>query len=371
MALSGGITGAKAPQHPLEIEAKEHVRSGRMDEALRCFRLLLDDAPTDARLWGNAALAANESRNRRVPEIASRRALILEPAHTHFYFVAVHIAQRSIEARERAERFITFGLMLNRDHQKLLIISGILRHQKGDQDGAKEHLSRALQLGAEDETAKHLLRSIERENAKTSSDGYVRSLFDGYAEQFKTHLVDRLNYRVPEIAAGLLEKLLQGTKLEHAIDFGCADGSGASHFTHLVNQIDGVDLAPKMIDEANNSGIYRNLYVGNPIQEPQLLTQATYDLAIVLDVMVYVGDPGQLFTCLRRLMKPKGYVVTSFERISSGFELQASGRFGHSVQSIQIAAHDHGFEEVMLSDCPIRLHGERMIPGFLTIHRLA
>jgi tetratricopeptide (TPR) repeat protein len=65
-------------------------------------------------------------------------------------------------------------------------------------------LQRGIELGADVPVNSYLLASLTGTAAPGSAPAaYVQQLFDAYAGQFETHLVQSLDYRVPELLAQL------------------------------------------------------------------------------------------------------------------------------------------------------------------------
>eukprot|EP01037_Dinobryon_pediforme_P007011 gene7011-7080_t len=154
-----------------------------------------------------------------------------------------------------------------------------------------------------------------------NSDSYVTGLFDQYATRFDTHLVEALHYRGPEILQAALDycnQMPDGTgklrTFRHFIDLGCGTGLMAKALIGRYDHATGIDLSPKMIQAARNSGLYNELYVEELSQALVAQPDASADLVLAADVFVYCGDLAAIFTAVRRVLK-------------------ADGIFGFSVQS--------------------------------------
>ncbi|MEJ0072377.1 MAG: methyltransferase domain-containing protein [Pseudomonadota bacterium] len=108
-------------------------------------------------------------------------------------------------------------------------------------------------------------------------EGYVAALFDGYAARFENELVGNLHYRAPEILHALFAPhVALGTKLD-IVDLGCGTGLGGAAFRSLARRLDGIDLSPRMIEQARARAIYQDLTVGELVAGLLARDPARYD----------------------------------------------------------------------------------------------
>ena len=134
-----------------------------------------------------------------------------------------------------------------------------------------------------------ILRGSARADPATQAlHGYVRTLFDQYAPRFDRALAD-LELSAPELLRDARDDSM-GTRFGTMLDLGCGTGLAGAAFRPHVDWLVGVDLSPKMIEEARQKGLYDRLAVGDIA--PFLAEQraASAHLVIAADVFAYVAD---------------------------------------------------------------------------------
>ncbi len=79
----------------------------------------------------------------------------------------------------------------------------------------------------------------------------MRTLFDQYAPRFDRALAD-LSYSAPEKLREAVTK--HATRFGTMLDLGCGTGLAGAAFRPHVDWLVGLDLSPKMIEEARKKG---------------------------------------------------------------------------------------------------------------------
>ena len=129
-----------------------------------------------------------------------------------------------------------------------------------------------------------------RSGDRDALHGYVRTLFDQYAPRFDRALED-LGYRGAGSCCAMPSMAARATRFRHACSISAAaPGSRARRSGRMSTGWSGVDLSPKMIEEARQKGLYDRLAVGDIAQ---FLGRAgrrrRVHLVIAADVFAYVG----------------------------------------------------------------------------------
>ena len=222
---------------------------------------------------------------------------------------------------------------------------GILQEQRRF-DEAAEAFRQALEHGGDPEMNRYYLASVGGASAPPGAPAsYVRSLFDDYADEFDQHLVQVLGYRAHTALPGRLATFAP-RRFRSALDLGCGTGLCAPPLAAVADRLTGDDLTHQMLDRAAGLGLYHQL-VQADIAQHLAETTATHDLVIAADVFIYIGDLGQIFSAVRRVLEPGGVFCFSVEVASPGcssFELLPSLRYAHSEGYLRRLAADHQFD---------------------------
>src|ERR1700736_3241914 len=172
---------------------------------------------------------------------------------------------------------------------------GQIREQLGECDAAIAAFRKALIADPDDRHGASLrLTLLRAQEMSAMPPAYVRALFDQYAPKFETALVDDLGYRGP----ALLFKAVLAARLavrkpaffKRAIDLGCGTGLAASAFAREVDHFIGIDLSPRMIEQARATGLYARLEVADMAQGLRGRPDASTELVLAADAMVYLSD---------------------------------------------------------------------------------
>jgi predicted TPR repeat methyltransferase len=203
---------------------------------------------------------------------------------------------------------------------------------------------------------------------------YVKELFDGYAARFENELVGNLHYRAPELLHALFAPHVSlGTRLD-IVDLGCGTGLGGAAFGPLARRLDGIDLSPRMIEQARARGIYQDLTVGELVASLGALAPARYDLALAADVLVYLGELAPLFDAVARVLRPGGWFLFSVERrldADDGFAMHDGHRYMHGRGYVAERAAAAGLAVIALEDLATRIDRGEPVAGLGVLLRRA
>ncbi len=244
----------------------------------------------------------------------------------------------------------------------------------GRKDEAIAALSEALRLDPDDELGIRIdlarLGALDADEA--ISEGYVRTLFDNYAEGFDEHLTGALAYRGPAILIEAIHAAAAaiGRKpsFDLALDLGCGTGLMAKALGPMARRIEGVDISPRMIAVAARTGLYATLHVGEVVDELDRRAAASTDLILAADVVVYLGDLFPLFREAARVLRPGGlFAFTAQGHHGQGFELGIDSRFAHSDRYLRTVAEDSGLAIAHFAAVSTRQDRGLDVPGYVMV----
>jgi predicted TPR repeat methyltransferase len=199
---------------------------------------------------------------------------------------------------------------------------------------------------------------------------YVRSLFDQYAPRFDAELTERLHYRAPAL---LVEAVLavcaaeqKSARFKRAIDLGCGTGLGAAAFAGTVETFIGIDISPGMIEQARATGLYAELDVDDMVAGLQRQRDASADLVLAADAMVYVGELAPVLQQVRRVLTPGGLLTFTVEtHDGEGVVIGAGLRTAHSANYIRDAISAAGLTLAHLEPASPRTEDKVPVRGLV------
>jgi predicted TPR repeat methyltransferase len=198
---------------------------------------------------------------------------------------------------------------------------------------------------------------------------FIRRLFDNYADHFDEALVNTLRYVGPQALRNAVETAAPGRRFTRMLDLGCGTGLAGLAFRSLVERLDGVDLSPRMVAQANAKEIYDTAVVGDVVTHLRGCAGA-YDLVIAADVLVYFGALDEVFRAAHGALQPDGIFAFTVQASSGdGFTLGEERRFSHSRNYLTAHAGEAGFRSVVMSDGTFRQNRGLDVPGLLAVLR--
>jgi predicted TPR repeat methyltransferase len=201
---------------------------------------------------------------------------------------------------------------------------------------------------------------------------YVRALFDQYAPKFDTALVNDLGYRGPDVLlkAVLAARVALGKPafFRRAIDLGCGTGLVARAFAAQTDEIIGIDLSPRMIELARATGLYAALEVAEILDGLGGKPDASADLVLAADVMVYVHDMAPLLAEVARVLAPGGLLAFTAEtHCGDGVVLGEGLRYAHGAATIRAAIGAAGLTLDQLEAASARTESGMPAPGLVAV----
>jgi predicted TPR repeat methyltransferase len=162
-------------------------------------------------------------------------------------------------------------------------------------------------------------------------------LFDVYAQRFDSHLVQVLNYSVPEKLAASAALFPSGGEKWAILDLGCGTGLSGAAIAQFARHMVGVDLSSKMLDKARERNLYARLEQLDLLAMMEAEPAASYDVVFAADVFVYLGKLDELVSQARRLLRPGGlfaFSVESLEALQTGADSTEGPRLSLNVTAV-------------------------------------
>ena len=131
----------------------------------------------------------------------------------------------------------------------------------------------------------------------------IKEEFDLFADEYDDIVVNELKYtayqRLPRKVIELLDRATASI-----LDLGCGTGLSADLFFEKDFQVTGVDLSPKMIEEARFRPFKK--LVCQSLSKPLKVGKAPFDAITCLGVLDFVSKPFEVVEKILSHLKPEG-----------------------------------------------------------------
>jgi Predicted methyltransferase (contains TPR repeat) len=168
---------------------------------------------------------------------------------------------------------------------------------------------------------------------------FVETLFDQYAPGFEEALVEKLDYRAPQLLAAELAR-----PFGRVLDLGCGTGLMGLELREGAAWLEGWDISAEMLREAEAKGIYdrlekRDLSALEPAFE-------AWDLITAADVFAYLGALEQIVGWVAAALAPGGRFAFTVEAHdgAEAYVLRESRRYAHAETHLNALMSEAGFE---------------------------
>ena len=277
---------------------------------------------------------------------------------------------------------------------------GEMQEAAGDLDAAALAWTMALKLDPADRPGSALKLALIGKAPPVAAppSAFVEALFDQYAPNFDTSLVEKLGYRVPlyldEAIRAVGEPssdLGQGTgstpqpdpnadaertkrsgvigerRFRLALDLGCGTGLMGERLRPIVERLEGFDISAEMLRKAERKGVYDRL--GKADLQQFSYAGAAPDLVTAADVFMYVGALETIVATVAGLLGGDGLFAFSVEKLDAaeGFALQPSRRYAHSEPYVRAVLAASGFAVLSLEERVIRQDRREPVAGLIVV----
>ena len=250
---------------------------------------------------------------------------------------------------------------------------GEIREQLGECDAAIAAFRKALTADPEDRHGASLhLMLLGAEKLSGMPEAYVRVLFDQYAPKFEKALVDDLGYRGPALLFKAVLAARQAVRkpafFKRAIDLGCGTGLAAAGFVKEVDHFIGIDLSPRMIEKARATGLYAKLEVADMVRGLRDRPDASADLVLAADAMVYLPDLAPVLREVKRVLVTGGLLAFTVEtHDGDGIILGEGLRYAHNASYVRGSIGEAGLMLSQCEDLSARNEDNVPVPGLVVV----
>ena len=250
---------------------------------------------------------------------------------------------------------------------------GAIRDSLGDRAGAITAWLAARDADPDDYHGARLqlARLGVGENTPAMTAAYVRRLFDQQAASFDEALLQRLDYRGPEVVLDAVRSVAgMELRIGSMLDLGCGTGLGGAAFRPYADWLVGVDISPGMVAKAREKGFYDRLAVLDlqHFLHAEVQSRAQYHLVVAADVFVYVSDLVPITAAAARVLTPDGLFAFTVEvQSGDGVVLQQTLRYAHGAPHVRTAIADAGLNLVALNHVVARKEKGVPVPSLVVV----
>jgi predicted TPR repeat methyltransferase len=250
---------------------------------------------------------------------------------------------------------------------------GQIREQLGERDVAIAAFRKARAADPGDRHGAGLrLMLLGAEQLSDMPQAYVRALFDQYAPKFEAALVDDLGYRGPALlfkaVLAARHAIRKPAFFKRAVDLGCGTGLAASAFAKEVDHFTGIDLSPRMIERARATGLYAELEVAEMVEGLRSKPDASANLILAADAMVYLSDLAQVLREVKRVLTSGGLLAFTVETHGGdGVILGAGLRYAHAGPYVRASIANAGLVLSQLEELSARNEDNVPAPGLVVV----
>lgn len=234
---------------------------------------------------------------------------------------------------------------------------------------ALRHFQEALRIQPGNAAIQHTIKILSKhQNLFSSPPEYVKSLFDSYADHYEPHLLNALDYKIPQLLLDAVLRIAKpAEKSWDILDLGCGTGLCGTPFKPYAKNLVGVDLSTKMLEIAAQKQIYTEL-ASSDLTTFLADKNAQYDLIIAGDVLVYIGDLADLFAKTHTALRNKGLFAFNTEITEDAeFKMTQSGRFSHQKKYLEKLAADNHYKILNYQSVITRMQNNEPVHGHLFI----
>jgi predicted TPR repeat methyltransferase len=250
---------------------------------------------------------------------------------------------------------------------------GEIRLKLGEKDAAIAAFRKARAADSDDRHGAALwLMRLGADQLSAMPRGYVQSLFDQYAPRFEAALLGDLDYRAPQLLFKAVLSARHAVKkpafFKRAIDLGCGTGLGAAAFAKEVDHFIGIDLSPRMLEQARATGLYAELEVADMVEGLRARGDASADLLLAADALCYAAELAPVLAQARRVLVSGGLLAFTLEtHDGDGIVIGEGLRYAHGKKYVRDNIAASGLVLSQLEEASPRTEDNAPVRGLVVV----
>ena len=341
-------------------------QSGKLNESLVVSQKSVELGPLDAEAHNNLAVILQGLGRLEEAEASYRKAITLKPDYAEAHS-NLGITLKELGKLKEAETSHRQAIALKPDYVEAHNNLGGTLQELGRLGEALASYRQAIALKPDYAEAKHLLSALIGKTTNSAPRKYVETLFNNYAMNFEHSLVNKLEYKIPNLITEMIVAKNPNIQLGSVLDLGCGTGLIGDEIKKYCSNLEGIDLSKSMLEKASAKNIYDKLE-HKDIVEYLSTEDLDFNYFISSDVLVYVGELSEIFRLIKSRNKSKGKFIFSTEHTDrDGFFLEQTGRYSHSKKYIESLCNKFGYKLSHFETTNLRKNNNKFIIGGLYV----
>lgn len=348
--------------------------SMQFDKAIACYQRALSFEPNMPEVYNNLGNIYKNQEQFDEAETCYRHAILLRPDFIECYCNLGSVLRKLKKFPEGIESFHK-ALELSPTYKQAYVGLGVCYTETGERDKAIECFNRCLELDPRGDNEVKLWLALLK-GGEVPERYPVTLMITAYEKKAQSWDSDiqrpGMEFLGPQHVHEMLKelKLPQDQRLD-VLDIGCGTGVCGEYLRGYAKRLEGVDLSPHMLEQAQKKGLYDKLECIDAVGYMQHCHR-TFDLVVASGVLILFGDLKPVFQAAADLLMPGGFFVFTLYRSEvEAVAVRHNLHFAHSEAYVRESALAVGLE---VAKCEQKVHeyelGEAQ-PGWLVALRKA
>ncbi|HEY3308658.1 MAG TPA: tetratricopeptide repeat protein [Desulfuromonadaceae bacterium] len=327
---------------------------GKYDEAIACYLQAIEISPINFTALYSLGTLLRDQEQFYEAAACFQKTVAIEPKNV-IALIDLGLSLYKLGRFDEAIDCYKKALKINPNSTSAYNNMGLIYYEQGRFEEALVCYQQIVRQEPENGSAQHLIASITGNVTVRAPRQYVEKIFDAYANDFESHLVQKLNYKSHELLTEFIVKF--STPIDRKLDIldlGCGTGLVGKSISSIARQLVGVDLSAKMLAKAEEKHVYSRLIQSDLLAMMQGEAIASYDVIVAADVFIYSGNLYEIMNAVKRLLRIGGLFAFSVETLGKTSDrvlcnqreyiLTLAGRYAHSRAYIEKLATSNDFK---------------------------
>jgi predicted TPR repeat methyltransferase len=325
----------------------------RFDEAISCYQRALTVEPNMPEVYNNLGNIYKNLEQFEEAKTYYRRAILLRPDFVACYCNLGGVFSKLKKFPEGIESFLK-AIQLSPNYKQAYEGLGICYAGTGERVKAIECFNRYLEIDPNSDSEVWLRLAMLKggELPARYPAAAMITTYEKKAENWDSDIQrPGMEFLGPRNVQEMLKKLkLPQEKQLDVLDIGCGTGVCGEYLREYAKYLEGVDLSPHMLEQAEKKGLYDKLDCVDAVSYMQQ-SKHKFDLAVASGVLILFSNLKPVFQAIADLLKLGGnFVFTLYRSELEAVTVRHNLHFAHSEAYVREVALAAGLEVVRLDE---------------------